>query len=276
MNQKSIKLVILVAIISMLVCIVMYLKSAYSPVKTEFGETVKLYAEELAVPKTIITENDLKALPEVLQVYFIKNGYLGIETASAVKFDFKDANFSLGIDKPIIKIDYTVFDFIKDPVRIALIDSKMYGIPFQGIDSSKDGEGFMKGVIAKHIPIFNEHFDFLDCAYLAECLTHPSLALQKSITYRKIDEYRLEATIRKNNSETTGVFHFNEKYEMTRFVAENRYCSETKSYERWSAITDSYQIIDGRNMPTKFQGVWNFTRGDLLYFDGNDMKISFQ
>ena len=54
----------------------------------------------------------------------------------------------MGINKPNIKIDYTAYDFVKEPTRIALIDSKIYGITFQGIDTCKDGKGSMKGIIA--------------------------------------------------------------------------------------------------------------------------------
>ena len=122
----------------------------------------------------------------------------------------------------------------------------------------------------------DEHFDFIDSAYLSECLMHPSLALQDNITYKQIDDYSVEATIRKNDAETTGVFYFNQKYEMTSFVVEERFCSDTNTYEKWSAIAADYSVIDGINVPTKFQGIWNYSSGDLIYFNSNGMKISYQ
>lgn len=267
---------ILIGVLCVLIGIVVYLKIPYSPVKKEYWETVERLTDEYKLSTNKITEEDLKVLPEVLQMYFIKNGYLGIESTSAVIFNFKGADFSLGIGKPDIKIDYTVHDFVKMPSRVALINSKMYGIPFQGIDICKDGKSSMKGIFAKHIPVFNEKFDFIDSAYLSECLMHPSLALQDNITYNQIDDYRVEATIRKNKAVASGVFYFNEKYEMTHFVDEKRFCSDTNTYERWSAIATDYRVIDGINLPTKFQGVWNYNSGDLIYFNSNGMKISFQ
>ena len=186
------------------------------------------------------------------------------------------ASITVDGDECDIKIDYTAYDFVKEPTRLALIDAKMYGIPFQGIDISMDGKGTMKGVIAKNIQLFNESFDIIDATYLSEALMHPSLALQESISYRELDDYRVEATIRKNGSETTGVFYFNGDYEMTSFVVEKRLCSDTNTYEKWSAITGDYEIVDGINIPTKFQAVWNFTSGDLVYFNGDNMKISYK
>ncbi|WP_244833905.1 DUF6544 family protein [Clostridium sp. BJN0001] len=272
--KKGVKKIIF-GLLSIILCIFIYMIIPYSPIKKEYLNNVKNFKQSYQMPKYKITENDLKVLPEALQKYFVKNGYLGIESANAVKFDFKDADFLISRSKPKIKIDYVVYDFIKEPIRIALIDSKMYGIPFQGIDLCKDGGCSMKGVIAKHIPLFNESYDFIDATYLSECLMHPSLALQKNITYRQLDDYSVEATIRKNDKETTGVFYFNKSDEMTSFVAKKRFCSDTNTYEKWSAIVDDYKIINGINIPTKFQAVWNFESDNLIYFDSNGMEISY-
>lgn len=267
---------ILIGVSLVIICIVVYLKIPYSPVKKQYWAIVERFTNEFSLSKNEITEDDLKVLPEVLQKYFVGNGYLGIESANAVILDFKGADFSMGVDKPNLKINYIVYDFVNEPIRVALIDSKIYGIPFQGIDIYKYAKSSMKGVLAKHIPLFNEEFDFIDSAYLAECLMHPSLALQNNITYKQIDDYSVEATISKDNAETTGVFYFNEDYEMASFVVEERFCSDTNTYERWTAVVADYKVINGINMPTKFQGIWNYDSGDLIYFNSNGMKISYQ
>lgn len=43
--------------------------------------------------------------------------------------------------------------FINEPCRMALIDSSMFGIPFEGYDYYQNGTGGMKGVIAKAITL---------------------------------------------------------------------------------------------------------------------------
>ncbi|GAA0101984.1 hypothetical protein UT300012_26990 [Paraclostridium bifermentans] len=273
--KKGRKIVIGVIFI-LLVVIIIYLMIPYSPVKKEYSSIVGELSEANKMPKSIITEDDLKVLPEVIQKYFIKNGYVGIESASIIKFDFKDVEFSMGVNKPNIKIDYTVYDFVKEPTRVALIDSKMFGIPFEGIDICKDGKAKMKGTLAKNITLFNTKFDIIDSSYLSECMMHPSLALQENITYKQIDDYSVEATIRKNGRKTTGIFYFNENYEMTHFIDEKRLSSDTNTYEKWSAVTSDYKVVNGVNRPTKFQAVWNFSEGDLVYFDSKNMKISYE
>lgn len=39
---------------------------------------------------------------------------------------------------------------------MALIDSRMFGIPFEGYDYYQNGIGGMKGMLAKAIPLFNQ------------------------------------------------------------------------------------------------------------------------
>lgn len=275
-KSKLRRMRLIIVLIVVVVSIIIYLLIPYSPVKMAYWNTVEKFTKEYQLSKNIITEDDLKELPDVLQKYFINNGYVGIKSASAVVFDFKNADFSMGINKPNVKIDYLVYDYVMEPTRVAFIDSKMYGIPFQGIDICKDGKGSMKGVIAKHIKLFETDFVFIDSSYLAECLMHPSLALQDNITYKPIDDYSVEATIKKNDAETTGIFYFNENYEMISFEVDKRYCSDTNTYEKWSAITTDYKEINGVNVPTKFQAIWHYDSGDLIYFDSNGMEISYQ
>lgn len=263
----------LICILFML--IIIYLMIPYSPIKKEYNDIVKGLAENNKLSKSIINEDDLKVLPEVLQKYYIKNGYIGIESASIIMFDFKDVEFSMGVNKPNVKIDYTVYDFVKEPSRVALIDSKIFGIPFQGIDICNDGNASMKGVLAKHITLFNTKFEIIDSAYLSECIMHPSLALQDNITYKQIDDYSVEATIRVNGRVTTGIFYFNKDYEMTHFVDKKRLCADTNTYEKWSAVVGNYKVVNGINVPMKFQAVWNYSEGDLIYFNSNYMKINF-
>lgn len=62
---------------------------------------------------------------------------------------------------------------------------------------------------------------------------------------------------------------------MTRFVDEKRLCSDTNTYEKWSAVAGNYKVVNGVNLPTKFQAVWNYSEGDLIYFNSNNMKINY-
>ncbi|WP_105617284.1 DUF6544 family protein [Vallitalea okinawensis] len=277
-GSRKTKMFVCSLIIIIAVCII-YFKLPYSPVKSEFWMKVNEVSEKFTESGKQIDEDDLKDLPEVIQKYFTRNGYLGINSASVVILDFKGADLAMGVDKPQLKIDYLEYNFVDEPARFALIDTKMYGIPFQGLDSYQDAKGSMKGIIAKHITLFDVKGTDMDqgalVTYLSECLMHPSLALQENISYEPIDEYSVKATIVDQGLEVNGIFYFNEKNELTGFEAK-RYSYDTDSYERWTTVVTDYKEINGINTPTKLQAIWHYQDGELLYFNSNGVEISYQ
>lgn len=66
-----------------------------------------------------------------------------------MKLYFEDVDFVQASKR--LKIKYTLYSFVAEPIRIALIDTSIFGIPFEGIDSYQNGVGCMKGEIAKFI-----------------------------------------------------------------------------------------------------------------------------
>lgn len=116
-------------------------------------------------------------------------GYIGTPKKSYLKMLYHDVRFSQGRNGPHLLIDYTQYNFVKEPCRIARIDSRMFGLPFEGYDSYQNGIGEMKGVLAKWIPLFDQKGKEMDKAclatFLAESLFAPSILLRHYITLEK-------------------------------------------------------------------------------------------
>lgn len=179
-------------------------------------------------------------------------------------------------DKPMLKIDYTQYNFVKELNRIAYIDSSMYGIPFEGLDTYDNGLGSMKGVIAKQFTLFHQTGKAMDqsglVTFLAECLLIPNAALQDYVDWEAIDDCHAKATISRYGISVSGVFTFNEKGEMLSFTTDDRGVAliddGTSKKVRWSIVCDNYKEINGTKKPTFFQAIWHYDDGDLVYFDG--------
>lgn len=95
-------------------------------------------------------------MPTAIQKYIQNSGYIGSPKMSYSKTEFHDVDFCQGKSGPTLKIDYIVYNFANEPCRMALIDSTMFGVPFEGYDYYQNGKGGMKGVIAKVITLFNQ------------------------------------------------------------------------------------------------------------------------
>lgn len=271
---------ILGIIIVIILCILVWFNISYSPVKAEFKKFVD---EELKNAQTLnknFTEEDIIKLPLPVQKYFRYCGYIGKPKMANMKIYFKDVDFFQASRK--LKIEYTLYSFSYRPTRFALINTSLFGIPFEGIDSYKDGIGGMKGQIGKLITLFNERGKAMDKAclatYLSEGLIIPNVALQHFVTWESIDENHAKATITYYGIEAGGVFTFDDNGCMISFTTEDREYNDGKGnsrIEKWSALCSDYKDINGIKYPTVLQGVWHLAAGDLVYFDGKDMKIEY-
>lgn len=257
----------------------------YSPVKSDFQKDVGALISEnqLQTDHDVFTEKDFSHLPVAIQKYIQECGYIGTPKMSYLKMEYHDVDFAQGKNGPTLKIDYTQYNFINKPCRLAFIDSSMFGIPFEGYDSYQNGIGGMKGVIAKTITLFNQTGADMDKAclatFLAESLFAPTILLQDYITFEEISTYKIRATITYGGQAASGIFTFNEQYEMISFTTNDRAVAGTDGsmeYIPWSAICYDYQLAsNGIKYPTKFQAVWNYQDGDFVYFDGVISEVSY-
>ena len=238
---------------------------------------------QLQTSNKVFTEEDFNNLPAAIQKYLQSCGYIGTPKMSYLKMKYHDVDFSQGKDRPALTIDYTQYNFVGKPCRMAFVDSSMFGIPFEGYDYYQNGTGGMKGVIAKAVTLFDQIGVDMNKAclatFLAESLFAPTILLQDYITFEEISEFEVWATISYKGQTANGIFTFNEQYELISFTTNGRAITGTDGsmeYVPWSAICKDYQLAsNGVKYPTKFQAVWNYPDGDFVYFDGSISEISY-
>ena len=258
---------------------------SYSPVKKQFQNDVAalLNENQLSVDNEVFTEKDFSHLPIAIQKYIENCGYIGTPKMSYLKMEYHNVDFSQGRNGPSLSIDYTQYNFVKEPCRMARIDSSMFGIPFEGYDYYRNGTGGMKGVIAKAITLFDQTGTDMNKAclvtFLAESLFAPTILLQDYIIFEELSDFKVRATITYGGQTVSGIFTFNEQYEMISFTTNDRAVAGTDGsmeYVPWSALCNDYQFSEnGIKYPTKFQAVWNYADGDFVYFDGIISELSY-
>ncbi|MDE5908142.1 MAG: hypothetical protein K2H52_05295 [Lachnospiraceae bacterium] len=277
--------VVLVVLLVIVGTLIIWFNIPYSPAKKQFQNDISalLVENQLSVDKETFTDKDFVNLPTAIQRYIENCGYIGTPKMSYLKMEYHNVDFSQGKDRPTLKIDYTQYNFINEPCRMALIDSSMFGIPFEGYDYYQNGTGGMKGVIAKAITLFDQTGADMDKAclatFLAESLFAPTVLLQDYITFEEIRDFEVQATITYKGQTASGIFTFNEQYEMISFTTNDRAVAGTDGsmeYVPWSALCGEYQFSEnGIKYPTKFQAVWNYSDGDFVYFDGVISEVSY-
>jgi len=272
--------IILLSITALIIGVFIFFNIPYSKTKTEFNQLATTEINKANKISETYTLEDIKDFPSPVQKYFQYCGWLGQPKMAYAKADFKNADFVLN-DKNI-KIDHTVYGFTNKPSRVAFVDTKMYGLPVQAVDSYIGEVGRMKIVLGKTMTIANEVGPEMDKACLAtilsECLIFPNIALQDYITWTAVDDTHAEATITHDGVTASGLFTFSEKGEMIAFTTNDRAYTGTDGTIKqagWSALLNNYQATNGIKHPSHLKAVWHFDEGDLVYFDSDNALFEY-
>lgn len=276
-------LIILALALGLTTVVIIFFASPYSPLKKAFSNDCQVLSRQYSSTLGgIITEDDILNLPLPLQKYLQHCGYMGAPKMSAMRASFRHVAFSQSKAGPQLAIDYEQYNFVKEPQRLAFIKSALYGIPFDGYDAYINGVGRMHGVIGKLFTAFNQTGCDMDKAslvtFLSECLLVPSAALQDYILWEPIDTTHAKATITYWGTTAQGIFSFNDDGEAVSFTTEDRaqIAGDGRlNYCQWSAVFGNYQQQGHFLVPTDLKAVWNTPEGDFIYFNSDNIAITY-
>ncbi|UQZ32217.1 hypothetical protein C2I18_00830 [Paenibacillus sp. PK3_47] len=277
-------MVLLLSIAAVIVMgLIVFFSIPYSKTKAEFSRMSSARLADHTASNGVFTREDWAGLPLPVRRYFETSGFTGMPKMSSMKAEFTHVEFILSANKPAISIDYSQYNFVLQPDRIALIDTSMYGVPFQGLDSYVNGAGSMKGVLAKTFTLFDQRGHEMDQAclvtFLSEVLLLPGAALQHYIGWEAIDDTQARATITSYGISASGIFSFRDNGECQSFTTDDRTAvgmDGSKQQVKWSARLGNYKVINGIRQPTHLQAIWHYPGGDLVYFDSHNLKVEYR
>lgn len=266
--------------------IIIYWKSPYSPEKEKFHNSMQKRVDGTKKSDAVCTREEIEQLPEPLKKYC---DYIGLENfpkyqvANAV-FDNTDFVFDTASGK-VISMNYDLWLFYGDFYRSAFCSSSMYGIPFEGLDYvTEDKQGGMKGILAKHIRLFDEQeeqgYKASLISWLAESATiNPSVLLSPYVTYEEIDDTHVKATVSYRGVSGSGIFTFNADGAITEFYSPERQVEEIDGVKMelgWVCTYDGYEERNGIKIATKIKSIKVFPDGkELVYFAAEDYTVEY-
>lgn len=268
------------ALLLIIAAILTWFSIPYSPMKSEFDRLKIRQNANLHDLDRVFTTEDIAGLPRPLQRYFEYCGFIGKPRMSNIKITHRNVDFVLNSKK--LKIQCVQYNSALKPERIALIDTHLYGIPFEGLDAYQNGRGSMKGVLAKSITLFNQTGTAMNQSSLVNCLAEsllvPEMALQDFMSWEAINDNQVRGTISYYGLSASGIFSFDKDGLLEQFTTEDRVYVDTAGNEkrvRWSAICGNYREINRIKQPRSLKAIWHLPEGDLVYFDGNDTIIKY-
>jgi hypothetical protein len=265
---------------SVIVLVIIFFMIPFSPSKKAFEKEIAELTKKEKETGELLTNKDIEGLPELVQEFFIKQGYIGKPKTNYVKVLCKDVTFVM--DKKTLQMESEQYNFASEPTRIAFMESALFGIPFEGKDRYVDGKGSMKGVLAKLITLFNQTGENMDKAclatYLSEILFIPSAVLENNIVWEPVNDTQVKATITYKETEASGVFTFNNNGEFASFTTNDREMIDNSGKGKkveWTAYVNDYKENKGIKSPTKVHATWHLEKGDLVYFKTDNFQLDY-
>lgn len=257
----------------------------WSPLRARFSRDVAAMQVRAAAagPGGTFTEDDFAGLPPAVREFVARAGFPGTPRMNHMRIRFTDVAFSRGPATSPMRIDYTQYNSALEPERLALIESGMFSVPFEGYDYYAAGTGGMHAVLGKAVTLFDHRGSEMDQAclatYLAESLFLPASLLTGKITFEHVDAHRVAASVSHGGAHVSGEFRFTGDFEMAEFTTRDRAVARpdgTMEYVPWTARASGYAVrADGLRLPTRLQAVWEYPDAPLVYFDGAIGEIAY-
>lgn len=263
--------------------VVIWFNIGYSPMSRAFERDAARLIASQAESSEVFTEEDFADHPRLIREYIRSCGYIGTPKMAYLEAVLRDSELILAKTGPVLRTDYTQYNYRDLPTRQALIESRMFGVPFEGYDYYFDGNAGMKGMLGKAVTLFHQTGEDMDRAalvtYLAEAPLVPSALLQGYITFDEMGDSQLRGTIEYEGITATGVFTFADTGEVTSFTTEDRAqiaTDGTAQYIPWSEVFEDYRTNeDGIRVPMRIKTIWHQDDGDFVYFDGTISELRF-
>jgi len=231
----------------------------------------------------ILADEDIAHMPEPVQKYLRYVGVVGKEKVKGFSVRI-DGSMKPDREKGWAGVNVRQYSFTDKITRLFFIKMNMSGMPVIGLHAYSDGKATMRVKIAGLFPVVDGKGAEMNqgetvTVFNDMCLLAPATLVDDRIEWEPIDELTAKASFTNEGITISAVLYFNEEGQLINFMSDDRYYSPTgDTYERvrWSTPVSQYKNINGFNLPTYGEAIWNFPDGDFCYakFYINDIQYN--
>ncbi len=221
--------------------------------------------------KTLITEDSLLEVPEIVQRWMRFSQVIGKEEITSVRLKQKGV-LRLKADKSWLKAESQQYFTVKNPAFLWKVDVKMFPlVSISGRDKFVDAKGEMLIKLASVIPVVDAKGDEIDqgtmIRFLSEIIWFPSAALNDYIEWEQVDDTTARATFTYEGRQVVGDFTIDLQGKVTQFTAERfREDSGIYSLDTWTVKMGDYKEFHGYVIPSEGTVIWQLDSGDFEWY----------
>jgi hypothetical protein len=253
----------------------------------DFNNTFKhkvetLFGSQQRTERNVITEEDIRNLPEPVQRYLRYAGIIGRQRVSFVRLKQTGAMRPKPSGKwfPLTAEEYYAVDTPGFVWKGRLVFASLFSIVAQ--DMYLNGLGNMHVKLMSAVNIVNAKGKEMDEAsltrYFNEMQWFPSSLVSDYVKWDVIDNNNALATLTNLGMKVSAIFSFDNDGRITNFVAE-RCRSDDKGRlvrTKWSTPISEYKQYDnGMRLPSKGEAVWHLDSGEYSYIKIEVTEIEY-
>lgn len=223
-------------------------------------------------PDTLLTENDLQPLSELIQTYIKNSGAVGKPKVRNFRAEFSgQIRKNEGSEWMPFKSEQ--YNFLASSTRLFFMKARMKYLPVSGFHSFKNGHAFMDIRLLSLFKVQYQSGKEMDIAETVTffndmCCLAPATLIDKRIKWLEAGDHKVKAAFTNNGISVSAWLFFNERGELIDFVSNDRYAADGSAAMTqlpWSTPLRNYKDIDGHHLPSYAEAIYTYPNGNLVY-----------
>jgi hypothetical protein len=231
----------------------------------------------------IITEDDLRPLPAIVQKYLRNTGVPGMEKVWNFRVEMEGKIRGKPTDN-WMRLSSIQYNFIDDPARFFYIKALKMGVPAVGLHLYKNQKASMVIKLAGLFTIADARGAEMDqgetvTVFNDMCFMAPATLINKSIKWEIIDPYSVKAKYTNGKQSIEAILFFDENGMIKDFLSNDRFeTKDGKEYRNypWSTPVIEYTKRNGYLSPNKAKAIYHRPDGEFCYaeFEIKDVRLN--
>jgi hypothetical protein len=265
--------ILLISVLVLIVAAVVVVEIAGRDFNNTFKQKVtKLFSSESNVERKVVTEDDIRHLPEPVQRYLRYTGIIGRQRVACVRLKQTGAMRPKPDGKwfPLKAEEYFMVDNPGFVWKGCMAVAPLLSVTVQ--DMYLNGEGNMHVKLMSAINIVNAKGKEMDEAslmrYFNEMQWFPSSLVSDNVKWEAIDANSARATLTDRGMTVSAIFCFDKDGKITNIIAERGRSTDGGKVVRtkWSTPISEYGTYgNGLRLPSKGEAIWHLDSGEYSY-----------
>ncbi len=220
----------------------------------------------------LISEADLARLPPLLQTYLRRVGVVGQPRVHDYRVKWR-GEFRQGRDASWMNFTAEQHNFVDPPARYFLIQSSLYGVPFEGLHRYAGAEATMKIRAASLVQLADAKGEKMNQSETVTlfndmCLLAPATLVDAPVVWQTVGERTLLGTFTNGGNTISAELYFDVAGDLVNFVSNDRYQSaDGKTYLSfpWTTPVAGYRQFKQARVAASAEARWEEPLGGWVY-----------